>query len=201
MAQPTISAEKPGLSKITLTKEQQQNLVAAIILVGFAIFAYVKWWFIPVNNQYKEKVRILEQKRKDLQDARVMVAKYAEFMRRASEIDKKVDFIYKRLPKTFILSDVIKDVTKAATQNNINVITFEPEQKIINRGEYKEHEIKVGFSTNYRNLGQFLTNLGYIERLITPAKIDVQKKRDISASDSSQNITTALVLKVYTLSE
>ncbi len=201
MAQPTVSTGKAGALKITLTKEQQQNLLAAVIFVGFVIFAYVKWWLIPVNNQYKEKVKILEQKKKDLQDAREMVAKYAEFMRRASEIDKKVDFIYKRLPKTFILSDVIKDVTKAATQNNINVITFEPEQKIINKGEYKEYEIKINFSSNYRNLGQFLTNLGYIERLITPSKIDIQKRKDSSVTDSSQNINTTMVLKVYTLSE
>lgn len=201
MAQLKAPAEKTGLLKIKLTKEQQNNLIAAVFFTCFAIFAYVKWWFIPVNNQYKEKVRILEQKKKDLQDAREMVAKYAEFMRRASEIDKKVDFIYKRLPKNFILSDVVKDVTKAATQNNINVISFEPEQKIINKGEYKEYEIKVGFPANYKNLGQFLTDLGYVERLITPTKIDIQKNRNIVATDSSQNINITMVLKVYTLSE
>lgn len=201
MPQPATAAEKPGLFKIKLTKEQQNNLIAVILFTGFAIFAYIKWWFIPVNNQYKEKVRILEQKKKDLQDAREMVAKYAEFMRRASEIDKKVDFIYKRLPKNFILSDVIKDVTKVATQNNINVINFEPEQKIISKGEYKEYEIKVDFPANYKNLGKFLTDLGYIERLITPTKINIQKNRNIAITDSSQNINTTMVLKVYTLSE
>lgn len=201
MAQPSVTAEKPGFLRIKLTKEQQNNLIAAVLLSGLAIFAYVKWWFIPVNNQYKEKIKILEQKRKDLQDAREMVAKYAEFMRRASEIDKKVDFIYKRLPKSFILSDVIKDVTKVATQNNINVISFEPEQKIINKGEYKEYEIKISFPSNYKNLGKFLNDLGYVERLINPTKINIQKNRGAIATDSSQNINTSLVLKVYTLSE
>jgi Tfp pilus assembly protein PilO len=200
MAQPTPAASKNFLSKIKLTKEQQNNLIAGVFLVGFAIFAYVKWWFIPVNNQYKAKIKILEQKKKDLQDAREMVAKYAEFMRRASEIDKKVDFIYKRLPKTFVLSDIIKDVTKVATQNNINIISFEPEQKIINKGEYKEYEIKINFPANYKNLGKFLTDLGYIERLITPAKINISRNKNVTAkSDSSQNINTSMVIKVYTL--
>ncbi|MBP7792634.1 MAG: type 4a pilus biogenesis protein PilO [Candidatus Goldbacteria bacterium] len=199
MAQPIAPAEKPGTIKIKLTKEQQQNLLAAVLLVGFAVFAYVKWWFIPVNNQYKEKVKILEQKKKDLQDAREMVAKYAEFMRRASEIDKKVDFIYKRLPKTFVFSDVIKDVTKVATQNNINVINFEPEQKIVNKGEYKEYAIKVNFPANYKNLGNFLTDLGYVERLITFAKFDIHKNAQPAGGDNSQNINVGMVLKVYTL--
>lgn len=201
MAKPTVTARKSDLLKIKLTKEQQNNLIAVIFFTGFVIFAYVKWWFIPVNNKYKEKVRILEQKKKDLQDAREMVAKYTEFMRRASEIDKKVDFIYKRLPKNFIFSDVIKDVTKVATQNNINVISFEPEQKVINKGEYKEYQIKVSFPSNYKNLGQFLTDLGYIERLITTTKFDIQKNRNIVETDSSKNLNIAMILKVYTLSE
>lgn len=200
MPQPVSTSDKQSFLKIKLTKEQQNNLIATVLLVGFAIFAYVKWWFIPVNNQYKEKVKILEQKKKDLQDAREMVTKYAEFVRRASEIDKRVDFIYKRLPKTFVLSDIIKDVTKVATQNNINIISFEPEQKIINKGEYKEYEIRLNFPTNYKNLGKFLTDLGYIERLITPAKINISRNKNVTTQiDSSQNINTSMVIKVYTL--
>ncbi|MCX8092786.1 MAG: type 4a pilus biogenesis protein PilO [Candidatus Goldbacteria bacterium] len=201
MPPPSGTTEKKGFLNIKLTKEQQNNIIAAVFFVGFVIFAYVKWWFLPVNNQYKEKVKILEQKRKDLQDAREMVAKYAEFMRRASEIDKKVEFIYKRLPKTFILSDVINDVTRVATQNNINVLSFEPEQKIINKGEYKEYEIKVSFPASYRNLGKFLSDLGYVERLITPTKINIQKNKAANLTDSSQNINISMVLKLYTLSE
>ncbi|MCX7698973.1 MAG: type 4a pilus biogenesis protein PilO [Candidatus Goldbacteria bacterium] len=201
MPQLSGTKDKKSFFNIKLTKEQQNNIIAAVLFTGFVIFAYVKWWFLPVNNQYKEKVKILEQKRKDLQDAREMVAKYAEFMRRASEIDKRVDFIYKRLPKTFVLSEVIKDVTRVATQNNINIISFEPEQKIINKGEYKEYEIKVNFPANYRNLGKFLSDLGYVERLITPTKIDIQKNRDTVLSDKSQNINISMVLKIYTLSE
>lgn len=201
MAQP-LSTERKSFLDIKLTKEQQNNLIAAVLLTGLAIYAYIKWWYIPVSNQYKQKVATLQQKKKDLQDAREMVVKYAEFMRRASEIDKKVDFIYKRLPKIFIFSDIVKDVTKVATQNNINIISFEPEQKIINKGEYKEYEIKVNFPSNYKNLGNFLTDLGYLERLITPTKLNIQRNKSSNIEyDSSQNINVSMVLKVYTLAE
>jgi len=201
MAQPSSTGKKSFLN-IKLTKEQQNNLIAAVLLTGLAIYAYIKWWYIPVSNQYKQRVATLQQKKKDLQDAREMVAKYAEFMRRASEIDKKVDFVYKRLPKAFVFSDIVKDVTKVATQNNINIISFEPEQKVINKGEYKEYEIKVNFPSNYKNLGNFLTDLGYLERLITPAKIDIQRNKNLGAEfDSSKNINVSMVLKVYTLAE
>jgi|DewCreStandDraft_4_1066084.scaffolds.fasta_scaffold04380_13 Tfp pilus assembly protein PilO len=201
MAQPSSTGKKSFLN-IKLTKEQQNNLIAAVLLTGLAIYAYIKWWYIPVSNQYKQRVATLQQKKKDLQDAREMVAKYAEFMRRASEIDKKVDFVYKRLPKAFVFSDIVKDVTKVATQNNINIISFEPEQKVINKGEYKEYEIKVNFPSNYKNLGNFLTDLGYLERLITPAKIDIQRNKNLGAEfDSSNNINVSMVLKVYTLAE
>lgn len=179
---------------IKLTKQQQQNLMAAILIIGGLGYAYWNYLLNPLITTYNQKKKTLEEKRKDLKDARDMVLKYDLFLQKATVITKRLDFINKRLPDTLNISDIIKDVTEKAAMSNIKIISFRPEQKEIVKENYKEVQINVDLVTNYINLGNFLTNIGYIERLISPINPTI----DFLAEDESgNNIRVSLILKVY----
>jgi Tfp pilus assembly protein PilO len=193
----TADAGKGGF-KINLTKEQQNNLAAAVLISALAIFAYVNYWAKPVLKKYKDQTAVLEQKKKELKDAREMVSKYAEFLARASEINKKVDFINKRLPKDMNIADTIRETTKAAAESSINVINFLPGRET-NKGDYKEFAISVTCNTNFRDLGRFLTRVGYIERLTIPGDVIMQKMTD--SKSQWQNVSVTLKIKTYSLNE
>lgn len=197
---PAAGAEGAGKLNfnIKLTKEQTNNLVAGVLITGVVIFGYVQYLIKPVMANHKKKTVLLEQKEKDLKDAREMVSKYAEFSQRASEIIRKVDFINKRLPKGANIADTIREMTKSATESNINIINFQP-GKEVNKGDYKEYAIGVNYSTNYRNMGNFLTRIGYIERLTIPADLSVQKV--VATGDSGNNLAVSMKLKIYSLAE
>lgn len=195
----TGDAAKLGFN-INLTKEQQNNLAAAILISGLAIFAYVKYWAMPVISNYKAKTAILNQKKKDLTDARDMVSKYSEFLARASEINRKVDFINKRLPKDINISETIRDITKNGTENNINILKFEP-GKEVNKGDYKEFSIAVIYRTNYRDMGNFLTGIGYMNRLTIPSDLMVQKFTGSTEGEAAKNLSVSMKIKIYSLAE
>ena len=191
-----------NLKNIKLTKQQKNNIAAVVFIGGFAIFAYVKWWFGPLITKYSEKITIFEEKEKELKDAKIMVSKYAEFMQKQHEINTKVDFINRRLPKDANMSDTIREITNKATENNINIVNFEP-GKEYNRGQYKETEVTVYFETNYNDLGNFVSGIGYIERLTTPAKFSIIKldKTMNATSPGKKNIIVEMMVKIYSFVE
>jgi len=204
--QPGTGAAKPAAAtglNIKLTKEQQNNLAAAVLVSALAIFAYVRYWAMPVMKNYREKTAVLLQKKKDLRDAREMVSRYSEFLARASEINRKVDFINKRLPGQINIADTIRDITKSATESNIDVVNFQPGREV-NKGSYKEFPIVINFASNYTELGNFLSRVGYIERLTIPSAVSAQRTENTAQDGSvarSKNLAVSMTIKIYSLSE
>jgi Tfp pilus assembly protein PilO len=186
--------------KINLTKEQQNNLAAAVIGTALVVFVYVKYWAMPVMSGYKSKTVILEQKKKELGDARQMVSNYSEFLARTSEISGKSDFINKRLPKDINISETIREITKSATENNINIIKFEPGEEL-NKGEYKEFAIALNYNTNFKDMGYFLTSIGFLDRLTIPSDMNIQRKGTNSETSGADNLVVNMKIKIYSLAE
>ncbi len=192
-----------SLKNIKLTKKQQQNIAAAVIITGAAIFGYVKYLYAPLTVKAREKQEVLEQKKKELREARRMVSQYAVFLQEQHEINAKIDFMNSRLPKNVSIADVIDQITKQATMSNIAIIEFAP-RKEYNRGDYREYEVGANFSTNFRDLGEFLTRLGYIKKVISPSDLRISR---ISAGAGNisgpgvKNISVELTLNLYSYKE
>ncbi len=192
-----------SLKNIKLTKKQQQNIAAAVIITGAAIFGYVKYLYTPLTAKVQKKQEVLEQKKKELSEARRMVSQYAAFLQEQHEINAKIDFMNSRLPKNVSIADVIDQITKQATMSNIAIIEFAP-GKEYNRGDYREYEVGANFSTNFRDLGEFLTRLGYIKRVISPSGLRISRISTGSGNISGpgvRNISVELTLNLYSYNE
>jgi Tfp pilus assembly protein PilO len=129
-----------------------------------------------------------------------MVSKYSEFLARASEINRKVDFINKRLPKDINIADTIREITKTGTENNVNILRFEP-GKELNKNDYKEFSIAVNYKTNYRDLGNFLTGIGYLDRLTIPSDLAIQRMPVAAEGEATKNLSVSMKIKIYSLAE
>jgi Tfp pilus assembly protein PilO len=190
----------PGLRfSIKLTKQQQQNIAAAVIIIGGLLFVYFKYLLLPNIKTLNDRSAVLEQKKKDLRDARNMVSKYDEFLKNASDINFRTDFINRRLPAETNISDTIRELTKRATEYNIGIINFEPGAET-NKGDYKQTEIKIHFLTTYNDLGNFITSMGYIERLTTPSDIVIKAYKPGTTDAASvvrENIGVDMSVQIY----
>jgi Tfp pilus assembly protein PilO len=191
---------KRGTGNVKLTNQQMQNIAAVVLIVTAFIFAYAKFLFLPGLKAFKEKSAALEQKKKELSDARNMVAKYPEFLSHAHDISAKTEFINRRLPQEANVAGTIREITKSATESNINIINFEPGKESV-KGDYREMEIKLKFLATYADLGNFLTKLGYIERLTTSSQLSIKALTDaeIKAGGKSghENISVEMIAKIY----
>jgi Tfp pilus assembly protein PilO len=195
-------AAKAGEAKgIKLTPKQQQNLVLAVLLIGVAGYGYWEYGYAPKKKEYTEKAALLAQKTKDYNEALALASKYEEFKAKEIVINKKVDFMNRRLPKVSEVSAILKDITLAATEANLRLYSFTPDTKEAKLGSYVESKIAVDFDTNYLNLGNFLTRLGYIERLIVPANIKIEAIDRARTNQPGDNIRVLMNIKVYSFTE
>ena len=187
------------LKNIKLTKEQQNVLVVAVLLIAGTAYLYINYLFQPNVKKIQERTAVLQQKKKDLQDARQMAGSYSEFVKKAEFINRKVDFANRRLPLQVTISDTIREITIKATEANIGIISFQPLSSLKKNG-YTETKVNVNFETNYYNLGKFLTNIGYIESMTAASGLRINSiiQKD---SVSADTIRVDMELKVYSYLE
>lgn len=187
------------IKNIRLTKEQQNILVVAVLLVGGITYGYINYLFQPNVQKIKDKTVQLQQKTKDLQDARQMAGSYSEFVKKAEFINSKVDFINRRLPVGMQMSDTIREITRKATEANIGIINFQP-GNTNKKGGYQETKIAVNFQTNYADLGKFVTNIGYIERMTASSELRLNTLVR-PGNVSTDTISVDMELKIYSFAE
>lgn len=183
-----------NLKNIKLTQKQQTTIAAAVLLIGFTGYAYWNYLYSPLVKKYKEKTVILEQKQKDLQDAKNMVSKYPEFLKKASAINSETEFLNSRLPDQTSFAELIEEISNKAAASDITLLKFTPDKET-KKGEYTERKFKFTAQSSYNNLGSFITGLGYSNMIIVcdEMKIKIDEK-DIFAKN---NIKTDMMLKIY----
>jgi len=180
---------------LKLTPKQQQTLVVAGLITIAVGYAYWNYMFSPLLKQAKEKEATLEQKQKELKDAKEMVMKYPEFLQKSKDINRKSDFLNKRLPQVISIGDTITEISKVGAENNIKMIDFVPTGREKDKGDYSEYSINVSFLTNYIDLGNFLTGLGYIERITVPSDIMIEGNTGGTSGATGQvKITMAVMI-------
>lgn len=187
------------IKNFRLTKEQQNILVVAVLLIGGITYAYINYLFQPNVIKIKDRTAQLQQKTKDLQDARQMAGSYAEFVKKAEVINRKVDFANRRLPVQIMISDAIREITGKATEANIGIVSFQP-MAAVKKSGYTETKVAVNFRTNYQNLGKFLTLLGYIESMTSASSLKIMSVIQ-KGSTSQDTIAVDMEIKVFSSAE
>lgn len=128
-----------------------------------------------------------------------MAGSYSEFVKKAEFINSKVDFINRRLPVGMQMSDTIREITRKATEANIGIINFQP-GNTNKKGGYQETKIAVNFQTNYADLGKFVTNIGYIERMTASSELRLNTLVR-PGNVSTDTISVDMELKIYSFAE
>ncbi|MFP4466529.1 MAG: type 4a pilus biogenesis protein PilO [Candidatus Goldiibacteriota bacterium] len=186
------------LKNIKLTQKQQNQIAVVVLVVGLLGFGYFKYLLEPNNKKIAAKSKELKTKERELREARNMVTQYPVFLRRAALINRKVDFINKRLPADAQISEIIESLSVVASESGINLIEFVP-GKEKKTAEYTEQPILLKFSAGYNAIGGFITRLGYMDRLATAKELRL--KLNNSREMSGNNISAEVLVNIYKVEE
>lgn len=135
---------------------QQGIFLGAIGFIG-VVFLYYQFAIKPINNEIVSLQTTLEQKKKDLEDAKRIVAKYVEFKKRQDSVQRELEWIQNRIPKTVDRPKLVEAVNFLQNRSGIFMTNLQFLAPVTSKdGAYIEVPTSISFSCDFKNLLVFL---------------------------------------------
>src|SRR5689334_8379273 len=112
------------LKNIKLTKEQQQYVAVAVLLLGGGSYAYYNFVMVPYANQIKTLEKSVQEKKDNLEKARRIKAQWEEYNQRLSRVQAGNAFVARRLPPAKGLDLGITRLIRMATEGGIQLVRY-----------------------------------------------------------------------------
>lgn len=126
--------------------------------------------YTPMREKGIELDQQIAVKERELEETQKIVAnldiKKAEF----EKVKQELEYVIKRLPSKKEIPELLTTITKLALKSNIDLISFRPEP-FVSKEVYEEIPVSLHVKGTYHELGLFLTNVGNLERIITPSNV------------------------------
>src|SRR3970282_2723470 len=102
-----------------ITPLQQYLILGVIAFLGIG-FLFYQFMLKPINAQIRTLQDTRDQKKKDLEEAKRIDAKYVEFKKRADSIQRELEWIQNRIPKAIDRTKLLE--TASFLQNRSGVL-------------------------------------------------------------------------------
>lgn len=172
---------------------KRETLIAGGILLLGAVYAYWALAYTPLAKKLHARRQVLAAQERELQAARQLVAHYDEYRERAVTLQIQARRLETRLPGQPQMPALLKDITRVATECNIREFEFTPLPPAAKAG-YLEQPVRITLLGTYHHLGQFLTQLALLPRLVAARDIKLSSR---DKNDRNQSLAADLVLDTY----
>lgn len=142
-----------------LTPMQQYMVLGLCAFLGIG-FLYYQFLLKPVNKQIVALQVKLDQEKKDLESAKQIVAKYSEFKKSADSVQRELEWIENRIPKTIDRSKFLEAINFVQTRSGVVLTSFQFGNSPKSKESYTEVPATLKFSTDYQGLLSFLNQVG-----------------------------------------
>ena len=176
-----------------MTKTQQYIVVGVFGLLGL-IFVYYQFVLKPVNDQITSLRSTLEQKKKDLDEAKKIIAKYAEFKKKADSIQRELEWVQNRIPKIAERGKIVEDVNFLQARSGLLLTAFKFSPAPVSKDIYTEISAEVKFTSSYKELLSFLYEMSISRSLMTVKDLKLTTYTDITNPLSGKTLSGSIIL-------
>lgn len=182
------------------------GILGGIVLCVFAYFAYMHkplgvdrpdWWQFAIKIDNLEKQ--LNQKRIKLEEAERVAQRLPQLKERHELLQEELAYAHEKMPKEKEMPELLRRVTEAADQNDLDIYLFHPE-KIEPKETYDEIPIKMELTGNYHNLGSFLAQVGSLPRIVTPKRLKIEEEKP-TPENAYATIKSQLIISTFVFRE
>jgi len=188
------------LKNIDLKSIDIRNLAAAplpIKLIGILLVCIglilVGYWFI-ISDQldaYAELQKKEQGLRETYLNKKALAINLSAYKLQMEEMHQTFGTMLRQLPNTNEVPDLLIDITQAGLGRGLEFILFKPEkEKPIDF--YAELPIHLTVSGSYHELGQFVSDVAALPRIVTLSEISIG-----GGSDKSNKLTMSALAKTY----
>jgi type IV pilus assembly protein PilO len=162
--------------EIKLTKEQQQLIIASVLMSIAFGYSYVVYFWQPMAKKIQDLGQQIEKSDSDIAEARRQAARLPQLRAQIEQLQAQAEDAEKRLPKGKEVPELLEALTDIAKQYNIIVVSFTPGHPA-GQQYFIEIPYQVSIRGGYHDVGRFLTALALQERIfhsralvLTPSK-------------------------------
>jgi len=149
---------------IKLSKEQQQYLVFAVLIIGGGGFSYIKYFWMPTSAKISETREQIVQVERKIDKAKRQAGKLNKIKKEIALLNQQAAEAEKQLPKDQDLVGVIELVTGLTEKYNFDLTNLAQTRRTP-RPHFIEIGYTVGGKATYHDLGRFLAALALEERI------------------------------------
>lgn len=164
----------------------QQYLFLGVFVLLLLGYVYYQFLLKPLNNNIESLRSTLTEQKAELEKARRIAEKYVEFKKRADSVQRELEWLQNRIPKTIDQSKLVE--TLNLIQNNSGVVftgfQFQSPTNTQN-APYIEVPVSVSFNSSYKGLLNFLYQIETSNLFMTVRELSV-----VPASDANHQEVT-----------
>ena len=159
------------------TATNREKFLIAFVSILAPLFLFYKFYYVPT----KDKINILEEEVKKLD---LEIQKYENMAKRTAILETQMrqrqeflERVKEILPSEKEIPDILRQISDLAKENNLEVITFEPDKEIP-QDYYNIIPLKMEIQGRFSNVMNFLNSIENLQRLIALNNIKFQIKKN-----------------------
>lgn len=149
--------------------------VVAVILVFAAVVAFGTYMFvIKTDKPLLERAQLEERElRATFEQKQTRAANFDAYRAQLSDIEREFGAMLRQLPGTTEVPGLLVDIAQTALGAGLEERLFEPTGEIV-RDFYAEYPIRIRYVGSYHELGEFVSGVAALPRIVTLHNISIQ---------------------------
>lgn len=169
-----------------LTQLQQYLLVGALFFAG-AVVCYYQFLIKPINLKIADKIATRDQKKKELEEAKKIVAKYVEFKKRADSVQRELEWIQNRIPKTIERTKLLEAISLVQNRSGVFMTSLSFSSPVA-VDTYSKIPVSIRFNSDYKGLVNFLYQISVSNLFMTVSDLSVNPAVDTAHLNVTESV-------------
>ena len=157
-----------------LTKREQGLIAAMVLAIGLA-GAWTYFMYLPKRAQLAAIEQHVDALDKKNQQAKADIAQGSlqKLKAQAAEYDQSLKVMRQLVPRSNEVPALLEDISTAARRVGLDLATVEP-MPVLPGEQFDTYRYKLAVIGGYHPVGQFLSNMGSLNRIIAPVTMAIK---------------------------
>ena len=186
--------------KINFRDLKTQKMVIVVALSVTLVYVYFNYIYTgrtqviaDLKTEYTEKQDLLDRGKRVAQNFQNVQEDFQHLL----NVWETAQTI---LPTEKIMEQLLKDITLAGQKNGVTFLLFKPLSPV-ERDYYFEHPIQIKTSSNYHQLGRFLSKIATLERIVNINKMNLTTIRPRKNQPTRDTVQGNFEVVIYVFKE
>ncbi len=182
-------------------KKQQIRIIKIIGLI-IIVYIYYNYLYLPKKKQVNEFRFKLESIESEIKKARTDADYLEKMQKEIKTVEERWNYVKQKVPSKKQIPQILEALAKAATGSDIYYVSIVPEGTqyysaiMIKNLTYEKLPIKINLQCRYKDLGDYISKLNNLYRLIKVEDIEINADENITPL-----LNVHLIVSTYIASE